>query len=110
MRVDPHWDTEGPGQTEVCDLDGSVLVDQQVLGLEIPGEEGRLRFKMIYTGAIPVEHPSLVTEEETLKKLVSVGLHQLGVHLSVLGDVRVHVLLEVHRQELEYQVELGLLE
>ena len=27
-----------------------------------------------------------------------------------LGDVRVHVLLEVHRQELEYQIELSLLQ
>ena len=35
---------------------------------------------------------------------------QDGVHGAVLGDVLVHVLLQVHREELEYQVQLRLLQ
>ena len=45
-----------------------------------------------------------------LAKLVDPRLHQLGLHGLVLTPaLRVHVLLQVHRQELEYQIQLGLL-
>ena len=37
--VDPHRDAESPGQTKVGDLDGAVLIDQQVLGLQVPAED-----------------------------------------------------------------------
>ena len=46
---------------------------------------------------------------ETESYLIKVGLCQLGVHLPVLGDVGVHVLLKIHRQELKDEVQLGLL-
>ena len=45
-----------------------------------------------------------------LAKLINPRLHQLGLHRLVLAPaLRVHVLLQVHRQKLEYQVQLGLL-
>ena len=72
-----------------------------------------------------MENSALVAEEESLQQLVSVGLHQHRVHLTVLkpccmktvlwkknsnlGHVGVHVLLEVHGKELKDEVELGLL-
>ena len=72
-----------------------------------------------------MENSTLVAEEESLQQLVSVGLHQHRVHLTVLkpgcmktalwkknsnlGHVGVHVLLEVHGKELKDEVELGLL-
>ena len=72
-----------------------------------------------------MENSALVAEEESLQQLVSVGLHQHRVHLTVLkpccmktvlwkknsnlGHVGVHVLLEVHGEELKDEVELGLL-
>ena len=73
-----------------------------------------------------MENSALVAKEESLQKLVSVGLHQHRVHLTVLkpgcrktvvysgkisnlGYVGVHVLLEVHGEELKDEVELGLL-
>ena len=71
-----------------------------------------------------MENSALVAEEESLQQLVSVGLHQHRVHLTVLkpccmktvlwkknsnlGHVGVHVLLEVHGKELKDEVELGL--
>ena len=41
--------------------------------------------------------------------LIQVRLGQLGVHLPVLGDASVHVLLQIHGEKLEYQIQLGLL-
>ena len=92
MSVDPDRDSESAGQTEVSDLDAAILVDQEVLGLHVA-----------------VQNSPLVAEQDALQELVEVALGQPGVHLAVLGDVGVHVLLEVHRQELKYEVELGLL-
>ena len=37
--VNPYGDAEGPGQPEVGNLDGAVLVDQQVLGLQVPAKD-----------------------------------------------------------------------
>ena len=39
MRVCPEGNTERSGETEVCELEVSVLVDEQVLGLEISVED-----------------------------------------------------------------------
>ena len=56
-----------------------------------------------------MEDPPLVAEEHPLEDLVGVALDQrLGDHL-VLADRGVHVLLQVHRQELEDEVEPVLL-
>ena len=44
-----------------------------------------------------------------LQYLVAVGLDELGVHVLVLRDGRVDVLLEVHGEELEDEVEPVLL-
>ena len=92
VGVNPHWDTEGSGQTKVCYLDAAILVDEKVLWLHVS-----------------VENSPLMAEQDPLEQLVEVALGQLRVHLAVLGDVGVHVLLEVHRQKLEYQIQLGLL-
>ena len=58
---------------------------------------------------IPVKDSALVAEQEALKQLVGVGFDKHWVHLAVLWHISVHVLLEVHREELKDEVELGLL-
>ena len=92
MSVDSDWDTKSSGQSEISNFNTSIFINQQVLRLHIS-----------------VEDPSLVTEEYPLTQLVQVGLSQLGIHLTILGDVGVHVLLEVHGEELKDEVELCLL-
>ena len=42
--------------------------------------------------------------------LIQVRLGQLGVHLPVLGDASIHVLLQIHGQVLEDEVDLGILQ
>lgn len=39
VRVCPHWYTEGPSETEVCQLEIIALVNKQVLWLEIAVED-----------------------------------------------------------------------
>lgn len=41
VGVLPDGDAEGAPQTEVRQLELQCLVDQQVLGLQVPGMEGR---------------------------------------------------------------------
>ena len=56
-----------------------------------------------------MEDSPLVAEEHALQDLVGVALDQrLGDHL-VLADGGVHVLLQVHREELEDEVQAVLL-
>ena len=56
------------------------------------------------------EVQAIPTPKTHLAKLVNPRLHQLGLHWLVLAPaLRVHVLLQVHRQELEDQIQLGLL-
>ena len=56
-----------------------------------------------------MEDPPLVAEEHSLEDLVGVALDQrLGDHL-ILADGGVHVLLQVHCQELEDEVQPVLL-
>ena len=58
---------------------------------------------------IPVKDSALVAEQEALKQLVGVGFDKHWVHLSVLWHISVHVLLEVHSEKLENEIELSLL-
>ena len=48
---------DGLSQTEVCNLDAAVLIDQKILRLQVS-----------------VEDPSLVTEQDALQNLKSVRL------------------------------------
>ena len=48
---------DGASQTEVCNLDAAVLIDQKILRLQVS-----------------VEDPSLVTEQDALQNLKSVRL------------------------------------
>ena len=72
----------------------------------------------------PVKDPALVAEKESLQQLVGVRFHKHWVHLSILGGkldqldrtgrtnlwhICVHVLLEVHSEELKDEIELGFL-
>ena len=57
-----------------------------------------------------VQVQAIPTPKTHLAELIDPRLHQLGLHGLVLAPaLRVHVLLQVHRQELEYQIQLGLL-
>lgn len=57
MGVDPDGNTEGPSQAKVCQLDDSLVVNQEVL-----------RFQ------VPVEDSTTMTEEDPLQDLVEVAL------------------------------------
>ena len=43
VGVNSDWDSKGPGQPEVGDLDGAVPVDQQVLRLQVAVENAALK-------------------------------------------------------------------
>lgn len=88
MSVNSDGDSESPSETEVCDLDGTALVNQQVLRLQIS-----------------MKNTTLMTEQNSLKDLVGVALDQPRVHHLAGGDRGVEVLLQVHRQVLEDQVQ-----
>lgn len=58
MGVDPDWNTKGSCQAEICQLDDALVVDEEVLGLEVP-----------------VQDAAAVTEVYSLQDLVQVALH-----------------------------------
>ena len=91
VRVDAYGNAEGARQAEVGQLDHAVLVDEQVLRLEIA-----------------MHGASLMAVEYALCDLMEVALDELRLEQLVVGQ-RLHVLLEVHGEELEDQVELVLL-
>ena len=62
MSVHTDRDTKGSGQTEVGNLDASVLVNQEILGLHVP-----------------VENSPLMTEQDALQQLKRVKLIQLAI-------------------------------
>jgi hypothetical protein len=43
VGVNSDWNSEGPRQTEVGDLDCAVLVDQQILRLQIAVKDSTLK-------------------------------------------------------------------
>lgn len=57
MGVDPNRNTKGPSETKVCQFDNSLVVDEEVLGFQVP-----------------VEDPTTVTEINALQDLVKVAL------------------------------------
>lgn len=57
MGIDPNRNTKGSSQAKVCQFDNSLVVDQEVLGLQVP-----------------VEDSSTVTEVNALQYLVKVAL------------------------------------
>ena len=57
MCVGTHWDTEGPAESKVGNLDGSLVVDEQVLGFEVT-----------------VDDTARVHEHDALQDLVRVAL------------------------------------
>jgi len=52
------WDAKCPGKSEVSELDASVYVDEQILGLEVT-----------------MDHSVAVAVRQTLQQLVQVTLH-----------------------------------
>ena len=63
VSVHTDRDTEGPGQTEVGNLDAAVLVNQEILGLHVS-----------------VENSPLVTEQDALQQLKRIKLIQLTIY------------------------------
>lgn len=57
MGIYPDWHPEGPGQPKVCQLDHSLVVNQQVLGFQVS-----------------VEDPSTVAKQDALQDLVQIAL------------------------------------
>lgn len=60
MGVDPDRDTKGSCQAEICQFNAPLVVDEEVLGLEVP-----------------VEDAPCVTEAYSLQDLVQVALNGL---------------------------------
>lgn len=116
MGVDSDRDPEGPSQAKVRQFNHSFVVNQQVLGFQVP-----------------VKDAATVAEENALKDLVKVTLmegmnrggrgklqasvrnpliaaethlHQHGVHV-LAGWDGVQVLLQVHGQKLKDKVQTG---
>ncbi len=57
MGVDPDRNTKGPSQAKVCQFDNSLVVNQEVLGFQVP-----------------VKDSTTVTEVNALQDLVKVAL------------------------------------
>lgn len=57
MGIYPDWHPESPGQPKVCQLDHSLVVNQQVLGFQVS-----------------VEDPSTVAEQDAFQDLVQIAL------------------------------------
>ena len=77
-----------PGQPKVCNLDGTILVNQKVLRLKVPARTRYLQYAMKDSRNvalnIPVKDSTLVAEKESLQQLVCVRFHKHCVHLSIL--------------------------
>ena len=56
VSVNPNGDAESTGESKISNLDGTILVDQQVLRLQIT-----------------MQHTSLVAEQDSLEDLVGVA-------------------------------------
>lgn len=61
MGVDPDRNTKGPSKAKVCQFDNPFVVNQQVLGFQVP-----------------VEDSPTVTEVDALQDLVKVALRRWG--------------------------------
>lgn len=57
MGVDPNRNTKSSSQAKVCQFDNSLVVDQEVLGFQVP-----------------VEDSTTVTEVNALQDLIQVAL------------------------------------
>ena len=88
MSVNPDGDSEGPCEAEVGNLDGAALVDQQVLRLQIS-----------------MKNATLMAKKDSLNDLIGVALDQPWIHHLAGWNRGVEVLLQVHRQVLEDQVQ-----
>lgn len=60
MGIDPDRNTKGPSQAKVCQFDDSLVVNQQILGLQITMEDS-----------------ATVTEVNALQYLVKVALYNV---------------------------------
>lgn len=58
MGVDPHRDSKGSSQAKICQFDDTLVVNEEVLGLEVP-----------------VKDTTTVTEVYSLQDLVQVALN-----------------------------------
>lgn len=74
MRIDTDWYAKRTGKTEVGKLNGSLAVDEKILGLQIS-----------------VNHAPLVTEEHCLQNLVQVTLQQWQqFYINTKTDLQLH--------------------
>lgn len=87
VRVVADWNAKRAPQTEVSDLNDALLVDEQVLWFEIAMKDS-----------------TAMAEEHCSSNLEEVAAHQLRVHHFLAGQ-GIHIFLEVHREELEDQVQ-----
>jgi len=86
--VGPDGDSKGPGEPKVGQLEGAVLANEEIVGLEVA-----------------VEDAACVAVVNALEHLVQEALGVDEVRGGGLGHV--HVLLQVTVEEFEHQVELG---
>jgi hypothetical protein len=125
VRVRPEWDTKGSGETKVGELEVTVLVDEQVLRLEISMEDPVGVAVVQSLDQLQREALPEMQARETIcgRSSVSNCLARLrmGRHPikgrptdldergpeSLRASDGVHVLFEVHVEELHHKVQLG---
>lgn len=59
VGIHPHRNTKGPSQAKVCQFDNALIVNQEVLGFQVP-----------------VEDSATVTEVNALQDLVKIALRR----------------------------------
>ena len=114
MSVNSDRNPKGSCQTKVCNLDGAILVYQQVGGLQVSvqdssgvAENNALKASSWYH-FLGCFHSKLTkTFLGHLAELVGPGLNQLRLHWLILrSTLGVHVLLQVHGQVLKNKIQL----
>ena len=91
MSVDPDWNSESPRQSKICQLDGTIFVDQKILWFQIP-----------------MQYTTLMAKEHCLDNLIGVALDQIWIHHLLLRN-GVQIFLQVHSQKLKDQIQSTLL-
>lgn len=67
--VDSDWDPKGTGQAEICQLNYTFIVNEQVLGLQVS-----------------MQNPPTVAEQNPLQDLIKVTLHKRHTPARLLPD------------------------
>ena len=106
MGICPEWHTKSTSKTEICQLEVTVLVDQQVLRLQVTMQNS---VGMAVAHALAQLHHEPLDHRRIHDQLLACQSRTLWKSLStpaIADRQRFHVLLEIEVEEFEYEVEL----